>query len=547
MQRGWVVLVVVGILGSLGVCKRVMKGFSGQKEIEIRKEILEGLMEDAVLEDLLTLQWEENRGIFVQATSNIPSSKDTMKIPSELVFSVYNEFPFKDILIDPIYDTFDKKKFYQEVPLNKNDREKVLTTIEMLININVDREVINKRFPKYKKTSLYIEGCSKCEDYFLSLPTIDSFNHLAFWSQQEIDMFKEITFSEPKVKNISSFYHELLRELKSLNTQESLFIIEEVLSDKEQFKWAFNIIETRCFDFEAKNYNSTFSELATDQENQRLNKKLGLTRLHLLLPIFDILNMIVPTEKDYQKIQYHMNSKTQYLSFFFDKKPGFLYLSIGGDFIAGEEYGFAYTQDFSCANLISRYGFMAPEGILEEVKIAIPNELPKNVLTLCKLLRCTGAKPNSPVSDNLKYKLTLTEFMREQEQFLNYFRIKHFHNVPSNPSTQTLKALAKKIKRNFTKFSYITFTNEIMAITDALDVLSFIATSRNFTVPGDVVSLSDETECSALGVNLQDHCSDQMKYREKIIYSCAISQHNIIFKHIAYLHSKLNKLLVREF
>mmetsp|Transcript_7553 Transcript_7553/g.7097 ORF Transcript_7553/g.7097 Transcript_7553/m.7097 type:complete len:139 (-) Transcript_7553:46-462(-) len=138
-----------------------MKGFSGQKEIEIRKEILEGLMEDAVLENLLTLQWEENRGIFVQAISNIPSSKDTMKIPSELVFSVYNEFPFKDILIDPIYDTFDKKKFYQEVPLNKNDREKVLTTIEMLININVDREVINKRFPKYKKTSLYIEGCSK--------------------------------------------------------------------------------------------------------------------------------------------------------------------------------------------------------------------------------------------------------------------------------------------------------------------------------------------------------------------------------------------------
>jgi len=132
-----------------------------------------------------------------------------------------------------------------------------------------------------------------------------------------------------------------------------------------------------------------------------------------------------------------------------------LYLKTSGVFESGQEYGFAYSNSFQCASLISTYGFAVKDGLAEEVYLKFENIIPRENFELCEKLKCTDYSNNLKNTRLYMHKLSNLGADEEEEKFLKMYRIKNYELPETENSTEYTKVLnraARVIENNMSNF-----------------------------------------------------------------------------------------------
>jgi hypothetical protein len=86
------------------------------------------------------------------------------------------------------------------------------------------------------------------------MPDVEAYDTPVVWDEQEVKYFMDINYGYLNFRNMSSVYDELLIILAEMGTSEAVFLIEKVLVSKDQFIWAYMVINTRIFVFTYKAY-----------------------------------------------------------------------------------------------------------------------------------------------------------------------------------------------------------------------------------------------------------------------------------------------------
>ena len=114
------------------------------------------LVDKYTIDGKIVVNYTDEQGIFASATKRLESKEKSFGIPGRAIMHAFDEFPFKETVIDIL----------SEIPETKNSLNPkrgdfyistVLLTTQLLVNVNVDRETLDEKFPKYQNLPLFVE------------------------------------------------------------------------------------------------------------------------------------------------------------------------------------------------------------------------------------------------------------------------------------------------------------------------------------------------------------------------------------------------------
>ncbi|CAI2364736.1 unnamed protein product [Moneuplotes crassus] len=497
----------------------------GQEDSQKRLKIMQNLMKDYSANGSLSLEYEEGKGTYTLVQKDLSHRADTLEIPASMIMSVYDEFPFKKTLMDVMEKIPETANFLPR-PRNPNDiySSAVLLTMQVLVNLNVKRKTLDSKFPQYKDVSLYIEDCEVCHDFIFNLPTHKDIDHPNQWEKEEVELYQKISIVGFGFRNIGQTYDRIIQALKEENSPEAKFIVKKVIPDKKQFIWAYNMVNTRSFVIKIGKYAAINGLYQARVPNMQLNRKFVASQNNALIPVFDVINMIVPQRHNFVNISNDDIKKYHLRKFYLVPKNNSLSLQVDGSFKQGEEYGFAYTTKFACKSILSIYGFAVKNGLGEQISFSLENEIPQQNYELCAVVRCVANPNNLSKTARLNFKISFLDDAEDEEALLNFYRIT-VYDFPPEDLGKDIKSLGKHMINNLNTYGYISIENEIKAVTKTVGILEEFYEGYPLDIPDDLESLPN---------------------RKKMSYYCAIDQRNVVLWHITNLHNRLVWLITQE-
>ena len=218
--------------------------FMGMEDLVKRKEIMTEMMEEYSIDNSIKISYTDELGIFTTASKNLKDKEITVKIPGKSIMSAFDEFPFKELIIDVLSEIPETANSL--IP-NRNDFyiSTMLLTAQLLVNINWDPDKLISKFPQYTNVPLYKQDWKLWQDYLDTLPSRQNLDHPNQWEKEDLDFFHKIALTRLGYRNIPDFYKKLREVLKEKMTDESEYLLSEVFLSQEQYIWAYNIVNTR--------------------------------------------------------------------------------------------------------------------------------------------------------------------------------------------------------------------------------------------------------------------------------------------------------------
>lgn len=137
----------------------------GNHNVKERFEILQEILNELVINNALSLNYTDYKGVFANVNTDLKSNERTLKLDSDYVMTPYDYFPFKEEITDILSQISQNPTFpeYQATPEELNDffLGTVSNALHLLININTNKTDLDINFPEYKSVSLYTDRSSK--------------------------------------------------------------------------------------------------------------------------------------------------------------------------------------------------------------------------------------------------------------------------------------------------------------------------------------------------------------------------------------------------
>ena len=280
-----------------------------------------------------------------------------MKIPYELITNTYDDFPFKSEIIESLITLRD---IQDAIKISHYYFSSVLLAIQLLINVNIDRNHLDHHFPQYKDLKLYIERYEGWYDYIYSLPDQMGYDSANLWSKEDLDFYQKVNFTKLSFRNLSKFNKELLNSLRQWKHKSvATYLLTYIFISESQYIWSYNMVNTRSFGIEFSWYQKLSNRTLSSSELSLIHKYFTVDG-SILLPVADFANHLP-------------SSSITPFRFLFSFISSNLLLSSTGFYLPGSEYGFANTTQASSTHLISSYGFTTEDNSLEEIKIFVKN------------------------------------------------------------------------------------------------------------------------------------------------------------------------------
>ena len=399
----------------------------------------------------------------VYSKRDIKAKEPVLEIPSSMIISPFDNFLFKNVIVDALVQI-------QQIQDSIRDYDQFFSlnilAIQLIIEIRVNREEVNKLFPQYKDWIMYREMNEMMKTYIKSLPSIETMDIPHFWDEDEIKFYGNITYRTLFIRIKPSILFDQLTDLlkNSKYKKEASYLITNILISKDQFEWAFAVSQTRSYTLKKSIYDKIKQRTNISPSELEINKKYITDTSSALIPCFDILNHIFPKEENLKDLNI----------FYLQPNGSSLTFSLRHPIKNGSEYGYAYSPQVYSAHMLIAYGFTIIDNQGENILSNTPNIL-KNVtiscLKLCKELEWIDQSKDEFYLRLNSKKIQVKEPNSIPQNLLKYrdFNSKMLMIRRVGFLTDNHWVLNDTVKLNIELFQYVFFYNEISAITEYVD------------------------------------------------------------------------------
>ena len=283
-----------------------------------------------------------------------------------------------------------------------------------------------------------------------------------------------VSFQFPKFFVFQPFYDDFINSIEiNIKDQVKREYLKELFEDQEKFEWWYDIVISRAFSINIKEYSKMTND--TDSDNMKLNKRIFKDKASVLIPGVEIAN---------HKFR-SINDLNDFNGFNFYVEPGKLNFVSKRNLIIGEEYTHSYSSDLTNQYLLQSYGIASRYNAQDKLTLFSSQPSSKDVLDPSKIQLCAqlnwGDNTKSSELELEQYRVidsfNVTEkevqmkvtFRTYSEQFLMYLRVLR---LPEN-LVDDLRVL-----ENVRAYGFIYFKNEIGSIQDYVQMLANTVMSK---------------------------------------------------------------------
>lgn len=221
------------------ISKKVFKGSTNTTDRLLK---MSDLVNKYVQPVTLSLEYTNNTGFYYKSLREITKDEMIFKIPSSILLSTAEEFPFKSY----IFSILDKMPHIQREIGNPQSFyvSLVMMTFRMIFEINVNITNLAKQFSEYSDYVPYVDNPDGYS-YIYSLPGKGFYDSANMWTPEEVKYYSTITFEQLGFRGLKWFFDNFIEMLKKENTPESKYLVKYIYVSFEQYEWAYNMVNTR--------------------------------------------------------------------------------------------------------------------------------------------------------------------------------------------------------------------------------------------------------------------------------------------------------------
>ena len=218
-------------------------------------------MESYANNSIFRVEWSINKGFHVVSNINSNGSETLLlSIPHENIFTSYDDFLFKDELIQVL----------SMIPeINDTTKNKVsslfsglLLGARLYIEKYISIKKLKKELPNTDSRELFSEKSVLNKMLLDSFP--ETISILKNWPKEDIEFYNNLTFSSPYQPNVlrnndykppksfefDDFYFKFIDNLDLINDRNISKFLKKTFNNQKRFEWCYDVIKTRYLNYQ---------------------------------------------------------------------------------------------------------------------------------------------------------------------------------------------------------------------------------------------------------------------------------------------------------